>query len=113
MKLTVTTQGEVSVVRVAGELNADTVPRFAEAVEQSFAGGRRDFVIDLSEITTADSAGLEALTALQRRCEEALGLVRFCGADDDLAKILEITRLDKQLVVHENLQEALSAVAQP
>ncbi|GMU24927.1 MAG: hypothetical protein AMXMBFR13_49980 [Phycisphaerae bacterium] len=109
MRITTDTQGDVTVLTVSGELNHDSAGKFGEACRAELGQGRRDFAVDLSAVTTIDSAGLEALTALQRECEEQLGMVRLCGARDNVRKILEMTRLDRVLPVHEGLEETLSS----
>ena len=111
MKVATTQNGDVTVLEVSGEFTWDFASRFAETIDRAFADGRRDFVVDLGGVEAIDSAGLEALTALQRRCEEHLGMVRFCGPRSDLRKILELTRLDRSLTVHEEVEEALASFA--
>ncbi len=107
MRVETREHGEVTVLALFGELIGGATTQLNEAVEQAFDRQMRDFLVDLSEVTVVDSAGLESLTALQRRCEEQLGMVRFCGADDTLRKVFEITRLDGQLMLHESMEEAL------
>lgn len=111
MKLQIEREADVTILGVAGEFTADTIARFTEAAESAFAEQRRDFIVDLSEVTMIDSLGLEALTSLQRQCEEQLGMVRLCGVDQTMRKILEITRLDSQLIIVETQEEALSGLA--
>lgn len=111
MRLEAFDRGDVTVFRVSGEFNIDSVARFNETVAERIAQQHRDFVVDLSGVTAIDSAGLEALTALQRRCEEQLGLLRIAGADATVRKILEITRLDRSLTLCDSTQEALGAFA--
>lgn len=111
MKVTTTQNGEVTVLEISGEFTWDFVSRFTETVDQAFARGRRDFVVDLSRVEAIDSAGLEALTALQRRCEEHLGMVRCCSPRPDIRKVFELTRLDRSLCIQEGVQEALASFA--
>lgn len=111
MKLSVRNQGDITIAAVAGELTHDSVARFREVIDQACAAGCRDFVVDLRQMTGVDSAGLEAFTALHRRCEEQLGLVRFCGADPAVSKIFEVTRLDHVLAAFPTIEEALAAFA--
>jgi len=111
MKLTLSQQNDVSIAAIAGEFNADSVRKFNDVVSDAMDQECRDFVVDLSDITSIDSAGLEALTALQRQCEEQLGMVRFCGADDTLKKIFEITRLDQTFTLNDTIEEAMATFA--
>lgn len=94
---------------VAGEFNVDSAPQFDRAVADALAGQHRDFLVELSGVTLIDSAGLEALTALQRQSEEQLGMTRLCGANETTRKILEITRLDKVFTVCDSREEALAS----
>ena len=111
MKLETAVQGDVTVLAVFGALNADSASRFNQAVAETLARQRRDFVVDLAGMTTIDSTGLEALTAVQRQCEEQLGMVRISGADATVRKVLEITRLDGLLTLSRSTQEALASFA--
>lgn len=108
MKVASTQQGNVTVLEVAGEFTWDFAGRFNDAVDVAFAAGRRDFIVDLEQVEVLDSAGLEALTALQRRCDEHLGMLRCCGLRPDLRKILELTRLDHTFAVDEEQATALA-----
>jgi anti-anti-sigma factor len=111
MRLTTSRKNDITVLTVAGEFNVDSVRKFNDAVGEAMSEQYRDFVVDLAGVTTIDSAGLEALTALQRQCEEQLGMVRFSSPDGTLRKILEITRLDQNLTLHETVEDAMSSFA--
>jgi anti-anti-sigma factor len=89
--------GNVCVLKVEGALSDAAVKQFRKGVEQAFATDGRDFVVDFADATGIDSAGLEALTWLKRECDERLGLMRLCNLPETTRKILELTRLDRQL----------------
>lgn len=103
-------KGEVNVLSVEGELVAETVGEFRRLVEQCRRRDGRDFVVDMQAARTVDSTGLEALTALQRECEEHLGLLSFCGMNETIRKVLEMTRLDHRFDCYRNLPAALAAM---
>jgi anti-sigma B factor antagonist len=111
VKIATAKNGNINVVEVSGELTWDSAARFTETVDRAFADGQRDFVVDLSRVETIDSTGLEALTALQRRCDEQLGMVRFSGPRPDLRKIFELTRLNRNLAVDETMEDAMASIA--
>ncbi len=52
-----------------------------------------DFVIDLEKSSFIDSEGLEALLWIKRKCEDLFGQLKLAAADENVKKILEITRL--------------------
>ena len=111
MSTTLTQEGQVNVLTVDGELIAETVSEFQRHVEQCHKRDVRDFVVDLALATTIDSAGLEALTALARECEERLGILKLSGADPTIRKILEMTRLDRRFDLSPDLDRALADIS--
>jgi anti-anti-sigma factor len=107
---TLTRQGDVGVLAVAGELNRASVDQFRELADSCLADDARDFVVDLVDCTGLDSAGLEALTWLNRTCQERLGMAKLCAPSETVEKILELTRLQQQLDVCMTLEEAFAAL---
>lgn len=93
MSVTEERTGDITVLHVEGDLAGPNAESMRELAAQSLRDGRRDFIIDLTNANTCDSAGLEALTWLQRQCEDQLGLVKLAGVGDTMRKILQITRL--------------------
>ena len=112
MRFDSSVEGDVNVLSIGGEFNADATTRFQNAVEEAMSANRRDFVIDLAKITSIDSVGLELLTALQRRCDEELGMVRIAGPDEETRKIFEMTRLDQQFELHDTIEQACESLTQ-
>ncbi len=77
------------VITVTGELDMDTSPHLAEAIEalpaQGLIGG------DLSAITFMDSCGLSTLLRMRHRlCQEAATL-ELCGVPHQARRVLEPT----------------------
>jgi anti-anti-sigma factor len=69
-----------------------------------------DFVVDLQKAGFVDSAGLEALLWLKRRCDDLFGKVKLASLDEDCRKILEITRLAHRFECHADLSSALKTM---
>jgi anti-anti-sigma factor len=111
MRIETSVHDDLTIVTVIGEFVGELVPRFNKAVSDAFSAGRRDFLVDFSQARALDSSALEALTALQGRTQEQLGMLQLCVPDATLRKIFEITRLDQQLTLHASLTEARSAFA--
>lgn len=108
MPITQTRQGDVTILRIQGELAGSVVGEFRKLVEPALARDQRDFCIDFSQAMGVDSRGLEALTALKRSCEERLGKVKVCGLSPAIETVFAITRLNRTF---ECLPDAESAVA--
>lgn len=107
---TVTKQDNARILAIEGELNKATADQFKELVDAAFAESAHDFIVDFVDCTGIDSVGLEALTLLHRDCQERLGMCKLCTLSDSLEKVMEVTRLDKELQLCVTLDEALAAL---
>jgi len=100
----------VTVVALTGELTADNVDEFRNAIDQRLALKVRFFVVDLERTTFLDSKWLESLLWLQEQCDENLGQMRLCKPDDSCRKILNVTRLDNRFDIFANVTEAVKSM---
>ena len=98
MSVETTTAADVTMIKIDGDLAGINAEDLRSAVEGCLAEGVRDFVVDLTDAPSCDSAGLESLTWFQRECEDRLGLLKLCGLSPTFNKILEITRLGDRFV---------------
>lgn len=107
---TLTRQDDVQILTIDGGLTASSVGQFKELAQSAMAADARDFIVNLQDCTSLDSAALESLTWLHRECTERLGMCKLCMLNETLEKILEMTRLDRQLDVCLSLDEALESL---
>jgi len=84
----------VAVLKIEGDFDGEQLPAAREAVAKMLEERQViDFVADLTRCQFLSSEGLELLLWLKRRVEEMLGRVKLAGCDDNILKILEMTRL--------------------
>ncbi|MEX0744381.1 MAG: STAS domain-containing protein [Phycisphaeraceae bacterium] len=111
MKLECDDRGQVTVLRVKGELAGDGVGRFRDAVQQRLDAGQvHDVVLDFTDLQFIDSAGLEAMLWAQTCCGERLGQLRLAGCPEDVCTVLEMTRLAGQFHRHEDVDVAIRSL---
>jgi anti-anti-sigma factor len=86
LKVEAEQRGEWAVLRVIGELDIATSPSVRQHVHDAVAQGRRDLVIDLSEVLFCDSSGVGVLVAARRLMRSCAGHLRLIlpdrGAED-------------------------------
>lgn len=99
-----------TVVRMQGEFGTDDVASFRQLVEGCIARQHRDFILEVSDLETIDSQGLESLLWLQEYCGDQLGQLRLAGASPQLEKILEITRLSPRFDRHPDVDAAVKSL---
>lgn len=85
--------GSTSVVSVTGDIDLFTAPELRQRVFAAVSRGTRRVVVDLSETTFIDSAGLGVLIAAHRRLEPRGALIVVCD-HDSIVKTFRITGLD-------------------
>lgn len=110
MKLKTEDHDKISIFAISGDFTIDHVDAFRRNVNERVARGIRDFVLQLEELSFIDSAGLESLLWLQEEAAQNLGQVRLVSPDENIQKILEITRLEHQINTHDQLTEAIRSL---
>ena len=102
--------GQAIILNCKGDLTGDSLEAFGREVDRHLAANPADVVLNLAEMGTIDSAGLEYLLDLQDRLAEKLGRLILVNLDENVAKILEITRLDGSLEISRDLAEAVKTL---
>jgi anti-sigma B factor antagonist len=93
---------------VEGEIDLSTAPDVSTAIEGVPEAARR-VVVDLSEATFLDSAGINALLRCQRELARRDVALRVVSPVNGLVrKALEITNVVAQLGVVDSLEDAAS-----
>jgi anti-anti-sigma factor len=110
MKLKYEDHDKISIVSIDGDMTADHVDSFRRTVGERINKGTRDFVLQVEGLTFIDSAGLESLLWLQEAAAEHLGQIRLVAPEENIRKILEITRLQHQFDVHEEVTDAIRSL---
>ena len=106
MNLTSEIFGNVIVVHTPEELGFDHVAGFEAAAA---ALERNRVVLDLDHTELLDSAGLTAILDLQEKLRDVGGDVKLAVSGAVNRKVLEITRLDQQLEVFDNVLDAVKS----
>jgi anti-anti-sigma factor len=101
---------DAHVVTVEGELDIATVPRLREELDRIQDEGGREIVIDLLAVPFIDSAALGLLVETSKRMSARGGVARIVCDDRRIARIIEITGLERVLRRHWTLREALESL---
>lgn len=99
-------RGDAEVVAVAGEIDMATVEQLRSAVRAAHEAGPRLLVVDLTGVGFLASTGLSALVEAHELRGKSLRVVADNRA---VLRALGLVALDRLLVVHPTLDEALSA----
>lgn len=111
MKLKIQDYNDVTVVELHGDLDADVVELFQNAITEIVTKRKTGVVLDMSGVGFIDSQGLEQLLWTRDYCNENMRELRLAGLDENCAKILEITRLANEFGHYAELAEAVRSFA--
>jgi anti-sigma B factor antagonist len=102
--------GDVFVARVIEHrLSADVAERFKEDLIGFVNRGYPLIVLDLSQVEFIDSSGLGALIATRKALRQD-GELALCGANDNVATMFRLTRMNKIFRMYGSVEEAAAAL---
>ncbi|MFR9729858.1 STAS domain-containing protein [Saccharopolyspora sp. MS10] len=101
----------VVIVRIGGDIDLATVPRLAELIQQRLtAAVLRAVVLDLSDVTFFDSAGLEMLLHAQRRAEARRTPLYLVPGTGSVHRMIHLTGLTGRFTSRDTTTEAVAAL---
>ena len=109
LSLSTRTEGEHTVVEVAGEIDVYTAPKLREAFIDLVPQGSYQLVIDMEQVEFLDSTGLGVLVGGMKRVRAHDGTLRLVCAQERILKIFRVTGLTKVFPIHDSLAGALAA----
>lgn len=110
LSLATRTEGEHTVVEVAGEIDVYTAPKLRETFIDLVAQGKYHLVIDMEQVEFLDSTGLGVLVGGLKRVRAHDGALRLVCSQERILKIFRVTGLTKVFPIHASLDEALATI---
>jgi anti-sigma B factor antagonist len=101
-----TEQAGATVVAVRGEVDLYTAPELKSALLAAAESGAERVLVDLRETTFIDSTALGVLVGAKQRIASRGGRIDVVCNDRNVAKIFEITGLDRVFRIYATLEEA-------
>jgi anti-sigma B factor antagonist len=103
------TQG-VTVVEVSGRLTlGEGVAKVRSELQPIIAGGKRQIVIDISEVSYLDSSGIGLLVSTYATMNRLGGHLKICGLSNRVKDLLLLTKLFTVFEVYDNADAAVAA----
>jgi anti-anti-sigma factor len=109
MKIKHQEYNNITVVELQGEFIEEFCKIFQDQMSELVNADVAGIVLDMSKVPFIDSKGLEQLLWLRDYCHESKSQLKLAGLDDNITKILEITRIDSKLDRYEELSEAVKS----
>ncbi|GAA3932370.1 hypothetical protein Aau02nite_17260 [Amorphoplanes auranticolor] len=110
MQATVTdTRSDVAVLRLSGELDADTATQLHKVLAELLERPVPRIVVDLSDLKFCDSVGLSAFITAKQVIAARGGWLSFAGANRFLASLLATVGLSRYFAIFPEVEDAIAA----
>lgn len=111
MRINIQNYNDVTVIELQGEVDNDVADPVKDTITETVAAHRTRIVLDMSNISSIDSQGLELLLWIRQYCRQNKTQLKLAGLDENTEKILEITGLQTEFDRHTELAEAVRSFA--
>lgn len=98
-RLDTASTGSGTAIKLAGELDSATYGELIKRFEQLVAGGAREVVLELDELTFIDSAGLRAIIVIERMAGAADIALTISSPSGPVADLLEVTGIREHVTL--------------
>jgi anti-sigma B factor antagonist len=99
LKVTTRSQGDHTVITVAGEIDLYTAPKLQSELMTALGASPTRLVVDMSGVDFCDSTGINVLLAAHRQARERGGELQLAGPGSATRKVLQVTGLESVFTV--------------
>jgi len=98
-----------TVVRVHGDVDVASAPTLREHLVRTVTDGHHQVILDLDDVHFIDSTGLGLVIGMLRRTRSLGGDLRLVSTREMLARVFEITGLDRAVPIESSVNDAIAA----
>ena len=102
----------VGIVRVSGEIDLTNARLLAEMLDAAL-GDRRTIIVDLAEVSTIDSTGLNVLIRMHEQCVRRKTDIAVVFTSRNLRRIFSVLSLENVFRIFPTVDAALRALSHP
>ena len=99
----------VALIEIAGEVTRESDSVLKDAYERASADGSRTIILAFDGLEYMNSSGIGLLVTLLVRAQRSRQRIFACGLSAHYRQILELTRLDEVIAIHDTEDAALAA----
>ncbi len=103
----------VAVLRVTGDVDVSHALALRSVLGAVLAEPDPQVLVDCTSVGFVDSAGVGLLVTAHRRATEAGGRFHLAAVQPAVAHILQLTRADRLLTVHADVDAGVATLAAP
>ncbi len=117
----------VTVIHLEGRINISTINLLVQAAQKAYESGSRHFLMDLKEVPSLTSAGLQGILTVYKMVNQSSSneagnpsqslptdaaskspYLKMLNSSPDILKVLRIAGFESYIDIYDDLQKALS-----
>jgi anti-sigma B factor antagonist len=106
MNITITKEGDISILSLTGSLDTNTSKGAENEMNKLIEEGRTKLLIDLSNLDYISSSGLRILLSTSKKLKPIGGEMRISGLNETVNEVFEISGFTMIFNVFKTLEEA-------
>ncbi|HEV2349981.1 MAG TPA: STAS domain-containing protein [Terriglobia bacterium] len=111
MTIEATKIGKAVVLKLIGRMDADTSKQFEAAWDKSLQDGSKFLIVDVSDLTYINSAGVGSFVRNGKLALEKQGALLVCGLKGFVMEIFQLTQLTKVFPVFDSTEAAIKSIS--
>jgi len=100
-------KGDITVLKIKGKLDSLLAPSLEKKIFTYLNEGHTKLILDFSDITYINSAGLRMLLSIKKQIRSFQGALIVCSLRSEVLEMLKICGFDHVLEIAANEEEAL------
>lgn len=101
--------GDISILRLSGELEYESGEILERAIDKILSGGSNKIILELGDISYVNSAGLRVLVQIWKEIGKKKAAMRLCNLSIFVQKMFRITNLNTVFTIHSTENDAVNA----
>ncbi len=101
----------ILVLQLDSAVNTDACHALVQKIEGMIENGLRGIIADCSELEYISSSGVGILLRLYRYVNQHGSRITVAGANSEVAEVLQLTRFDELLGIHQDIETAREEIA--
>lgn len=103
---------DVTVISLAGSIDAMTAPKITEFIHEQVGKGNIKLVADLGGVDYTSSAGLRVMLGAIKETRSLGGDLRLTGIQPDVSKVLNLSGFSNILKIFDDVDAAVASYSQ-
>jgi anti-sigma B factor antagonist len=108
MELNINENEGICVINISGNLDTTTSPDAESRINELINEDKDKMIVNLADTGFVSSAGLRVFLSTAKQITAKGGAVKFCGANDVVQEILDISGFSGILDVKDTLDDAIA-----